>query len=497
MALGKLVRRGVPSEVMPSWVNNLLPILLLLAAIAVVMLRLPKIDVGHSDRYKKRRFVNWFPLGLTYALLYFGRYNLSANAPLLDKLGMMTKLDFGNISGAGSFVYGVAFLLNGPLADRWGGRSTMLISAVGSALMNLLMAGLLSRAQAKGLTHDAFIQWMTVLNCLNMYFQSFGAVSIVKVNAAWFHVRERGMLGGVFGILISLGLYFAYDGSRSIANSLGVTNAFIVPAVLLLGFAVADSFIIRDLPSQAGFVDFDTGDASSGDDGPRLGVVAIGQKLLRQPVILIIVAIEFCSGFLRNAVMQWYLPFAAKTGFKDGFVSANWGMLLCVAGIMGGVFAGFISDHVFGARRGPVASVLYAGLTIGAFVTYLSLGTAVTGWAVVFMSLCVIGVHGMLSGTASADFGGKKYAGTATGIIDGFVYLGTGCQSLLYGRLLPQEAPADTVVANWKIWPTVMLPVAVGGLILATRVWNARPKGVTATPTPTPPPTTQAAAVAE
>ena len=30
--------------------------------------------------------------------------NLSANAPLLDKLGLMTKLDFGNISGAGSFV---------------------------------------------------------------------------------------------------------------------------------------------------------------------------------------------------------------------------------------------------------------------------------------------------------------------------------------------------------------------------------------------------------
>ena len=33
------------------------------------------------------------------------------------------------------------------------------------------------------------------------------------------------------------------------------------------------------------------------------------------------------------------------------------------------------------------------------------------GWTVIFMSLCVIGVHGMLSGTASMDFGGKKNAG--------------------------------------------------------------------------------------
>jgi len=482
---------------MPTWLNNLVPILILLGAIAVVMVRLPKIDVGHSDAYLRRRFLNWFPLGLTYAFLYFGRYNLSANAPLLDKLGLMTKLDFGDISGAGSFVYGVAFLFNGPLADKWGGRATILISAAGSAVMNLAMAAILSRAQAGGFTHEGFVRTMTVLNCANMYFQSFGAVSIVKVNSAWFHVRERGMLGGVFGILISLGLYFAYDGSRTIADKFGVTNAFIVPAVMLLGFALMDSFVIRDLPSQAGHKDFDTGDASSGDSGPTLGIVAIAKRLLSQPVIVIIVAIEFCSGFLRNAVMQWYLPFAAKTGFKEGFVSVNWGMLLCVAGILGGVFAGFISDHVFSARRGPVASVLYAGLTVGAFVTYFTLGTVATGWAVVFMSLCVIGVHGMLSGTASADFGGKKYAGTATGIIDGFVYLGTGCQSLLYARLLPKNSPADTIVTNWTVWPVAMLPVAITGLILATRVWNARPKSAMVTPTPAPGPVTTSATAAE
>jgi len=481
---------------LPKWLQSLLPILLLLAAIVVVMLRLPKIDVGHADAYKRRRLMNWFPLGLTYALLYFGRYNLSANAPLLDKLGLMTKLDFGNISGAGSFVYGVAFLLNGPLADRWGGRATILISAGGSAVMNLMMAGLLSRAQAGAMQHDDFIQIMTVFNGLNMYFQSFGAVSIVKVNAAWFHVRERGMLGGVFGILISLGLYFAYDGSRVIAESFGIVNAFIVPAALLIGFAILDFFVIRDQPGQAGFADFDTGDASSGDTGPTLGVIAVAKRLLTQPVVLIIVAIEFCSGFLRNAVMQWYLPYAAKTGFKTGFVSVNWGVLLCVAGILGGVFAGFISDHVFGSRRGPVASVLFGGLFIGVLLTYFTLGTVATGWAVVFMSLCVIGVHGMLSGTASADFGGKKYAGTATGIIDGFVYLGTGCQALLYGRILPQKSPADTIIANWKIWPITMLPIALIGFFLATRVWNARPKGSSA-PAPATPsiaPATTAAA---
>ncbi|TKD06519.1 MFS transporter [Polyangium fumosum] len=466
---------------MPDWLKNLLPIVLLLAAIAVVVSRLPKIDVGHSEAFKRRRFLNWFPLGLTYALLYFGRYNLSANASLLEKIGLLTKQEYGDIDGVGSILYGVAFLLNGPLTDRWGGRATILIAAGGSALMNALLGVVTMRAQAGQMEHGSVVTAMTVLFAANMYFQSFGAVSIVKVNAPWFHVRERGVLGGVFGILISLGLYFAYDWSRFIAKAMGMTAAFMIPAALLVGFLILDAFMIRDTPGQAGFADFDTADASSGDTGEQVGLAEVARKMFSQKVIWIIIAIEFCSGFLRNAVMKWYLVFADKTGFKDGFVSENWGVLLCVAGILGGIFAGLISDHVFDSRRGPVASVLYAGLLGGTAVTLVVLGSPLTGWAVVFMSLCVIGVHGMLSGTASMDFGGKKNAGVATGIIDGFVYLGTGFQSLLYARILPSgDAAKDP--ASWKPWPIAMLPVAVVGFLLATRVWNAKPKAAAGTP---------------
>ena len=31
----------------------------------------------HGRRFMTRRFVNWFPLGMTYAFLYMARYNLS------------------------------------------------------------------------------------------------------------------------------------------------------------------------------------------------------------------------------------------------------------------------------------------------------------------------------------------------------------------------------------------------------------------------------------
>ena len=96
-------------------------------------------------------------------------------------------------------------------------------------------------------------------------------------------------------------------------------------------------------------------------------------------------------------------------------------------------------------------------------------------WMLIFMSICVIGVHGMLSGTASMDFGGAKNAGIAVGIIDGFVYLGTAVMSFWYGWRLPKgDAAADA--ANWAEWPLWMLPIALVGFLLATRVWNAKPK---------------------
>jgi OPA family glycerol-3-phosphate transporter-like MFS transporter len=197
--------------------------------------------------------------------------------------------------------------------------------------------------------------------------------------------------------------------------------------------------------------------------------------MLKNPVIMTIVAIEFCTGFLRNGVMSWYPKFAKAVSLENDFVSKNWGLLLCVFGIVGGMFAGIISDRLFHSRRGPVATVLYGGIVLGALGMLAFLDRAWVGWVLVFMALNYVGVHGMLSGTASADFGGKKNAGVAVGIIDGFVYLGTGLQSLLVGHLLP-KGDSSHLARNWTIWPLAMLPVALIGLGLATRVWNARPR---------------------
>ena len=93
--------------------------------------------IQHSKAFKTRRFWNWFPLGLAYAFLYMGRYNLTVSKVALGDL--MSKESFGIIFAAGTITYALAFLINGPLTDRIGGKKAMLIGLSGAAVANALL----------------------------------------------------------------------------------------------------------------------------------------------------------------------------------------------------------------------------------------------------------------------------------------------------------------------------------------------------------------------
>jgi MFS transporter, OPA family, glycerol-3-phosphate transporter len=460
---------------MSKWLHELPAILGLLAAVAIVLTRLPKVELGHSTGFRRRRMWNWLPLGLTYAFLYMARYNLD----VAKNAGLMDKADLGTVSAIGMWVYGVSFLLNGPLTDRLGGRKTILIAATGAALANILM-GVLVVLRWNG--HDYLanpVPTFGVLYGANMYFQSFGAVSIVKVNARWFHLRERGTFGGIFGILIALGLYFAYDWNKLITDALPLEWVFFIPAFLLIAFFFIDTILVFDRPSDTGHVDFDVGDATHADD-ERMTVAQVFARMFRHPVIMTIAIVELMTGFVRGAVMKWTYIFLPETGHASAYIYKHWGMTICVAGILGGVVAGTVSDRLFHSRRGPSAAMLYAltAAVLGLTVTLIHDASAAVLLACAMMSL--IGIHGMLSGTASMDFGGTRNVGVAVGIIDGMVYLGNGAQSLIYGQLLPEKSKPGEVGGpaadpdNWVSLPIICAVVAAVAFVVCLRLWNAR-----------------------
>lgn len=115
--------------------NEVLPVIALLAVIALVVRRVGTVAMSHPAGFSRRRRWNWILLGVTYAFLYMARFNLVA----LKDAGVITREEFGLIDAAGGVTYGLSFVINGPLADRFGGRFTMLVAIAGAAVANALI----------------------------------------------------------------------------------------------------------------------------------------------------------------------------------------------------------------------------------------------------------------------------------------------------------------------------------------------------------------------
>jgi OPA family glycerol-3-phosphate transporter-like MFS transporter len=430
---------------------------------------------------------------MTYAFLYMGRYNLTVSKAALGTL--MSKEDFGWIALAGTWTYALSFVVNGPLVDRIGGKKGILIGAFGSAAANVVM-GLLTYLVLTNHLHVRLVTAFSAIYALNMYFQSYGAVSIIKVKAYWFHVRERGVFGAIFGSLISIGAYFAFDWGQSIADmskadvgpnptwlhrlilrvfalkggGVDATWAvFLIPAVLIAFWGLLDWCLVKDTPEEAGFPPFEAHDASSGAMHIELTKMDLLKKVFTSPIMLMIAAVELTSGVFRDGITNWYFIFSAEVKQPGAeFFQEHWGWLICIFGIIGGFSAGIASDKLFNSRRGPPVAVCcgIVLLTALAMSAFLYSSPLVAGSAGVLIVMCAVGITSLMSGTAAADFGGRKATATCMGIVDGFAYLGSGIQSVCLAQITGW---------SWRLWPLFLVPFSITGLVIAIKIWNALP----------------------
>jgi len=462
--------------------------LCLVVVIAAYFLNNP---IRHGSWFMTRRFINWFPLGMTYAFLCMGRYNIIVAKSALGAL--MSNEDIGIIFSAGTCVYALSFLVNGPLIDRKiGGKAGMLISAFGASLANAALGVLTWLIVARHWKLN--LVWsFSLLYSVNMYFQSFGSMSIIKVKAYWFHVRERGVFGAIFGTLISIGVYFAFDWGGSII-SLTRANApdnflktmflpagstvdatwavFYIPAAILIFWLLADWWLIKDSPELAGLPPFDTHDASSGQMHVEFSVLDLLEKVFTSKLMLLVACVELTGGVFRYSMTQWYPIFRGESNQAGAdYLWQHWGWFGCVFGIIGGFSAGLISDKLFQSRRGPPTALLCGSALAlaAAMAVFMLTQPVIVGWAAVLIIMVSIGITSLMSGTAATDFGGRKATATCMGIVNGFAYIGCGIQSLGLGLLLGNRN------SNWMWLPIFVMPFAVIGTIISIKIWHELP----------------------
>ncbi len=452
-----------------------------------------------APEFQRRRTVNWLVLGLLYAGFYMTRYNFAATMSELAGTFGWTNTQLGVFETMMPLVYGLSVVLNGPLADRFGGRKAFLFGGVGVTVMNLAFGActlaVVTPARMEGSGHDAhlvtpavlvdgfnpgsLLALMAVVWGINGYFQSFGALSIVKVNAQWFHVRERGTFAGVFGVLIRLGLILAFSGVPLILTVLhDIRYAFWLPALLVAVMVAVNFAWMRDSPKDAGFGDMDTGEGDVDDGTPASLKLVLGRVFGSSTTWLIALCSMMIGMVRRSTVDSWYPKYFRET-FLAGthtdlakylpYQTAVWG--IAVLGIAGGFVFGITSDRVYGGRRAPVITFGFVGMATMLGLLGLSGGLALGPWApavcLALLSFFVNGAHGMIGGAASMDFGGRKAAATAAGLFDGMQYLASSIVGLGMGKVLDNW--------GWGAWPWVPIPFACVGAFVISRLWNVTP----------------------
>jgi OPA family glycerol-3-phosphate transporter-like MFS transporter len=433
---------------------------------------------SYLNSFEYVRFRNWLIVGLTYAIFYFGRYNFSsAHATIAQNFGWKYT-DYAFILSAGLLVYGISVFFNGPLADKIGGKKSLLIGSFGAAVSNLVfgLTNIIYKNQLEGVVKmTSLINWFALVWMVNYYFQSYGALSIVKINSAWFQLKERGVQAGRFGILIQLGRLMVFLLCPIFLYYLPWHWSFIIPSILLfLTFFLTSRFVFNS-PEDLGYHVFDTPPKPIGE----IKLIEILKKVFATRIMWILTATSLCIGISRNSIDHWFARF-----FIDQFhIQKNalitylpykvLSLLMPALMIISGILAGNASDRIFNSRRGPIFMFSFIGqlfslLGLALFINYPWMSMIMICSTLFFIQVG----HTVLAGTASMDYGGRKAAATATGLLDGIQYLGGAFVGYGIGWVL-QHFKGDEHM--WKMWALFPLPTIVVGIFLSIYLWDKKP----------------------
>ncbi len=372
----------------------------------------------------------------TFAVMLFGyvgyyicRGNLSAAFPLMSAKFGYTNAQLGLIASSSEIAYAIGKFINGPAADRIGGRTIFLIGMIGAILMNLVFS------QMHSLT--AFI----VVWCLCRYFLSMGWGGLTKTIGAWYEPERNGTVMGVISLNFQFGGVVASLFAGSLV-ALGCTwdKLFLYPALVLFFIFLWSVRSSKSCPQ-----DVIPGIKFGGNAGKKSSIAKIDEEkdgsmdvlktmkgLLSMRLFRYLLLYSFITTFLRSIFFFWTPKFLVDIGMGTSFAILK-SALFPFLGCVGTVLLGWYTDKF--ANNGDRASAMWKML-LGLVVSMVGIAVLAHGgtvsasyqnWIVVLLGLAgffLLGPYAMSSGCLTLDIAGSKAAGSCTGLIDGIGYIG-------------------------------------------------------------------------
>jgi OPA family sugar phosphate sensor protein UhpC-like MFS transporter len=430
----------------------------------------PIAEPGRIDAlYRRHRFRIMVAITLAYGLSYTCRLAIGVvKKPLLDQ-GIFTAGELGTIGSSLFYAYAFGKLFNGFFADHANVRRFLSFGIFCSALCNV------------GMGFSTHVLPAAIFWGLNGWFQSFGAPACVVAMTAWFSNRERGRMYGVWSTSHSIGEGLTFLVVGSLVAAFGWRAGYLGPAILCVAVAGFAYLWMREPPKTLGLpavADW------KDDHWQGAGAAAAGQSLiatqlsvLKIPAAWIIALASALAYVTRYAMNSWgVLYLQAARGYS---LPAAGGLMFIstVAGVIGALGIGYISDVVFKARR-PPANLLF-GLTelagLGLVFYGPTNGFALSAGMVLF-GLGMTGITTSVGGLFATDICPKRAVGATLGLMGVVSYLGAAIQEQVSGALLDKGATMVGDVRHYDFHLAIAfwIGASVLSLVLAASLWRVK-----------------------
>jgi OPA family glycerol-3-phosphate transporter-like MFS transporter len=417
--------------------------------------------------FRFHRNSTFVALLIGYMGYYLCRQNYSeAYLPMKTALGM-DKLTFGSIASFGTFLYAVGKFGTGAFADEQGGKRVFLLGLAGSVLFSALF----------GLSGGVIV-FFGVWG-LNRFFQSMGWGSLVNVMAQWFPPKEYGTAMGMMSVSYQFGGAVAsvFAGGL-LAAGVGWRGLFLIPALTLAAIGLCVRPFIVGSPKDVGYaIPVDPGTEPDASDD-TLTYWARFRTVLAMPAFLIMCALSFDLTLIRECFTLWMPAYFADMG-ASASVAAFKSSVFPLLGCLGTLFAGWYSDRRLDGRRGPIIAVMLVGLTLSLaglswvdpLAAAIHVERGILGVALVAASgFFLLGPYSMVGGGVVAlDFGGRRTAGTAAGLLDSAGYFAATLGGFGVAQLVTSRGWGTTFLSM-----AVLSFVAIGLCYLARRAAPGR-----------------------
>ena len=393
------------------------------------------------DEYRRFHRNAWRYLilfSVLYCFLYCTRLNLSnAGAVIMEQLGW-SKSDFGILTGALFWTYGIGQFVNGRLSEIVGPAKFVVSSVILSIAANVIFA------------FQTSIVAMAVLWGLNGYFQSMAWTPGVAILTRWWPGPTRGFATGLahafsgFGqVAAILSVAFAFK----ILPGLGWRAAFFVSAVFPLAALLLYLAWARTSPTQIGLAEYVEDDPARAriEEEMRAFVAARGKfypyrYVLANRQFLVWVAIAFITGLARYGLVTW-VPLYFIDRFDISVTSGLMGALSLPVGMgIGTLVVPWLTDKWCPNNRLPavILSAVIAAVSIGGFMLLdptRPVQMAVVQVLLFVAGFCIYAINGTAWAYAT-DIGGRVFSATSSGVLNFAAYMGAAAQSFVYGFLL-------------------------------------------------------------